>query len=276
MSFEALLWAQRVKVPAHGPGIKATLCALASFADERNSCYPGQETIAEITNQSVRSVRDHIGRLETLGLLRREHRYARSGMGGRTSDRYILLVSGTLLPADTAGKSGRFGGDLPAGTSGKGGDLPATNDRLTGRFGGDLPATVAGLPEAVAGESLEEPLETEPLEEPLAGVTGRNCRKPKSPSHFAEFWAVYPRKDDKARAVKAWTTATRKTSPDKILAGARRYATDPNRDDAYTKHAATWLNAEAWDNGPLPARRNGTPAAADQAQYHRPFPTVAR
>ena len=97
---------------------------------------------------------------------------------------------------------------------------------------------------------------------------------PAKSAEDAEFWAVYPRKDDKARAVKAWTTATRKTSPDKILAGARRYATDPNRDDAYTKHATTWLNAEAWDNGPLPARRNGTPAAADQAQYHRPFPTM--
>jgi hypothetical protein len=38
------------------------------------------------------------------------------------------------------------------------------------------------------------------------------------------------------------------------LAGARRYAEDPNRHPSYTANAATWLNAERWLDEPLPDR----------------------
>ncbi|QTF82140.1 RepA-like replication initiator [Arthrobacter phage Prairie] len=73
---------------------------------------------------------------------------------------------------------------------------------------------------------------------------------------FDDFWAVYPRRDDKKKARTAYAKALREASPSEILAGARRYAEDPNRDPAYTKYAATWLNAGAWANGPLPPRRD--------------------
>ncbi|UKH48332.1 RepA-like replication initiator [Arthrobacter phage Lilmac1015] len=73
---------------------------------------------------------------------------------------------------------------------------------------------------------------------------------------FDEFWAAYPRKDDKKKARTAYAKALREASPSEILAGARRYAEDPNRDPAYTKYAGTWLNAGAWANGPLPPRRD--------------------
>ena len=43
-------------------------------------------------------------------------------------------------------------------------------------------------------------------------------------------------------------------SADVLLEAAERYAADPNREDAYTKLPATWLNAECWDDGPLPDR----------------------
>jgi hypothetical protein len=36
--------------------------------------------------------------------------------------------------------------------------------------------------------------------------------------------------------------------------GLKRYRDDPNREDAFTKNPSTWLNADAWENGPLPAR----------------------
>jgi hypothetical protein len=71
---------------------------------------------------------------------------------------------------------------------------------------------------------------------------------------FDEFWAAYPRKDDKKRARAAYTKALREASPEEILAGARRYAGDPNREARYTKQPTTWLNAGAWGNEPLPPR----------------------
>jgi hypothetical protein len=91
---------------------------------------------------------------------------------------------------------------------------------------------------------------------------------------FAEFWSTYPRKTDKGSAWQAWRRALRKVGGTAeqaaavITAGAARYAADPNREDRYTKHPATWLNAEAWANPPLPPKA-GRPGAI-------PAPTTRR
>ena len=75
---------------------------------------------------------------------------------------------------------------------------------------------------------------------------------------FDEFWQAYPRKQDKGSARKAWTKAIKAADVAEIIAGAERYRDDPNRDPGFTKLPATWLNAEAWDNDPLP-ERSGVP-----------------
>jgi len=71
---------------------------------------------------------------------------------------------------------------------------------------------------------------------------------------FDEFWHVYPRKEAKKAAVAAWGRAIRSASPDVIVAGALRYAMDPNREPEFTAHPATWLNQGRWDDEPLPAK----------------------
>jgi hypothetical protein len=76
---------------------------------------------------------------------------------------------------------------------------------------------------------------------------------------FDAFWAVYPRREAKAAARKAFSKAVKTVDPDEIIAGAIRYRSDPNREDQYTAHAATWLNAERWTDDPLPVKaRNAT------------------
>jgi hypothetical protein len=52
-----------------------------------------------------------------------------------------------------------------------------------------------------------------------------------------------------------------------ILAGAKRYAADPNREDEFTAHPSTWLNQDRWLDGPLPQRSrvNGSPQDRMQA-----------
>lgn len=82
------------------------------------------------------------------------------------------------------------------------------------------------------------------------------------PTGFAEFWATYPRRQGKGAAVKAFAKAIKKTSPAEIIAGARRYADDPNREPAYTAHASTWLNAERWTDDLNPRRTAASSAAA--------------
>jgi hypothetical protein len=55
-------------------------------------------------------------------------------------------------------------------------------------------------------------------------------------------------------------------SVDTIIAGAARYASDPNREDAFTAHPATWLNAERWDDPMLPARDSRSDRKVSEVQ----------
>jgi hypothetical protein len=71
---------------------------------------------------------------------------------------------------------------------------------------------------------------------------------------LAQLWAVYPRRTGKGAARKALEKAIGKTSIEEIVAGAERYRDDPNREDAFTQYPATWLNAEGWEDDPLPSR----------------------
>lgn len=45
------------------------LLCLADFADEENTCYPSQETIAQKCRMSTRNVRDIVSKLESIGLV---------------------------------------------------------------------------------------------------------------------------------------------------------------------------------------------------------------
>ena len=75
---------------------------------------------------------------------------------------------------------------------------------------------------------------------------------------FDSFWSVYPIKIGKATALKAWVKAVKRGTPQIIIEGAERYATDPNRDPAFTAHPSTWLNGDRWLDSPLPQKRPQT------------------
>ncbi|GAB3042048.1 hypothetical protein GCM10027079_02480 [Sediminivirga luteola] len=83
------------------------------------------------------------------------------------------------------------------------------------------------------------------------------------PEAFEEFWQAYPKKADKRAALRAWERALKRADREQILAGAVRYAADPNREDEFTKNAATWLNADAWLNPPEPPRGGRPPSRAE-------------
>lgn len=72
---------------------------------------------------------------------------------------------------------------------------------------------------------------------------------------FEQFWSAYPRKTDKAAARRIFNRIKPELWPE-VIAGAVRYAHDPNLPESvFQKHPKTWLNAEAWDNPPLPPRK---------------------
>jgi len=87
---------------------------------------------------------------------------------------------------------------------------------------------------------------TKPLREPLLEPTAE------ASAEFDDFWEQYPRKIDKAKARKAFHSALSKVEFGDLMAGTVIYRDDPNRMDQFTKYPASWLNAESWNNGPLP------------------------
>ena len=77
------------------PGAKSVLAAVATFADEMGYAYCGQGTLAEMTDMTERSVREHLYNLEhAYKKIRREHRRKGPGRGRGefTSDGIWLLA----------------------------------------------------------------------------------------------------------------------------------------------------------------------------------------
>jgi len=76
---------------------------------------------------------------------------------------------------------------------------------------------------------------------------------------FDDFWAAYPKRSDKGHARTAWAKAVRKADVTAIIEGARRFGQDPNLPEPkFIPLAATWLNGERWEDGPLPDRRGSS------------------
>lgn len=73
--------------------------------------------------------------------------------------------------------------------------------------------------------------------------------KPDPESGFAEFYAEYPRKRDKGKALKAWIKHGSWQIKDKLLADVRlRKKSDRNWLDGYAPYPATYLNNERWED----------------------------
>lgn len=87
---------------------------------------------------------------------------------------------------------------------------------------------------------------------------------------FTQFWEIYPLKKDKRPAKRAFENALKRVDFQTLLNAAQSYRDDPNRTDGFTKYPATWLNADAWENGPEVARGKPTPLQVG-TELHRKY-----
>ena len=121
---------------------------------------------------------------------------------------------------------------------------------VTGDEGGSAPVMTGVL----TGDDLTITTELEPTKQELLN------------QEFDKFWSVYPKKDDKPLALRSFEKALKRATVDVIVAGAERYRDDPNREGLFTKNPSTWLNADAWENGPLPSRVVSKPRKLTNAE----------
>lgn len=68
-----------------------------------------------------------------------------------------------------------------------------------------------------------------------------------TPTSFDKFWEIYPRKLGTGEARQAFAKAVKEHGVELVLAGAERFANDPNLPaPQFIPRAATWLNQERW------------------------------
>lgn len=237
MSNRAITWAFDCDVEPGGA--KFVLVALADFADESHSCYPSQERLARMTAQSRTTVLRHLAALEAGGFIARARRQTSEGF--RTSDRFRLNVGGKVPMLQNEHKDSA--------------DPMSQFEEPKFQFG-------AGLSSNLVDPTVQIETVT-PINPQYDPPVRTNCSTPAESSMtnaadaFEDFWAVYPRKVGKVKARAAFKTALKSGTPESIIAGAQRYAADPNRADAFTAHPTTWLNRGGWEDEPLPARSVG-------------------
>lgn len=126
------------------------------------------------------------------------------------------------------------------------------------------------------------PNRKEPTAEPSGNRQGAPARKAKTEKPVAGFdavWAIYPRKEGKADAEKAF----RKLAPDAalladILAAIERQKASPQwREDGgkFVPHCSTWLNGKRWQDEAMPeAADGGTGGTGSDDPWWRSVPGI--
>jgi len=228
MSLSAMVWALKT-APVPDPISHLVLIGLADHAnDDGTAARPSIGKLAEYARCSPRSVQNKLRTLEELGLIvKGDQRAVEHLRADRRPTVYNLDIYGVNL-------------------------VRAANNGVHEKClrGAHCDGTgCTPVPDGVnvcADRTVLEPSLNRPSEPSVLNA-----------ADFEDFWAVYPRKTAKTSALTAWKKATKKTAAADIIAGARRYAEDPNREAKFTAYPATWLNGGRWEDEALPAGASG-------------------
>lgn len=90
----------------------------------------------------------------------------------------------------------------------------------------------------------------QPPVEPVPKVP-KASKPPKVPCLFEDFYALYPRKEAKQHALKAYQKAVKQVSHKTIIEGVSKYKQQieaKQTEKQYIKQPATWLNQGCWDD----------------------------
>lgn len=208
MSNKALTWA----FEAEGLSTiqKFLLVALADFADESNSCYPGQDKLARMVGASRETVSRNLRVLVEAGFISRSYR--RRSDGFRTSDRFVLNLS---ISCDATSRD--------------------SGSRDANSRDSDETSCDANTPPHVTQTGGQEPLE-EPLVDPSVAATPQKA-SPKRGTRIPDLFPVTPE-------MRSWSAAnTPGLDPDAVTARFVDYWRGaPGQKGVKADWYATWRN----------------------------------
>ena len=239
-------------------------CKLATFLAARP---PGWVIIPSVIARDLKRSLRHwviptLRLLEARGLVEHHGGRARGAMSTRltyTINRELLVASSQVGP-DMSDSAER----LPDP------DITCELDvSASSQVGPDMSDSARRLPDSdttrVSNDLSKKDLKN-PCSSQLPGMSAPEAAEPVSSSPkrpnltvqqraaFDTWWKVYPRKDSKLAAERAFPKALGHADANMLIAAARRYRDDPNRVARFTKMPATWLNQGCWEDGPLPPR----------------------
>jgi biotin operon repressor len=221
MSRQATDWAWSTDLKGNE---KFLLIALANYADENWTCYPGQERLASDIGSTRGTVTKIIASLEEKGYIQRHERRRQDGY--RTSNRYLLNPA--MYEIDTKGLMY---------------EKPDSHVRKS---------------EVSCIEIVRKPVR-EPLENQSEDIRGR-VDEPLEQA-FETVWRDWPKKADRKDAWLRFRTTYRNhfREPgglDRLVGKAldhsdayRKYRQDPKFIPAFS----VWLNKERWREDPITA-----------------------
>jgi hypothetical protein len=242
MSIEAMAWALNYRY-CEDATEKLVLLGLANHAaHDGTGARPGQAVLAHYAHCSDRTVRRKLVELERRAVIRRGDQGLTSHIPPQLRPVVWDLSMGIpdILWGGQSDRTKEGGQSVRADT---------TVSALDGHNG--VRSARTRMSDITVREPSDKPSE---LKDSLA-------KAEEEPEPFDLFWAQYPRKQDKRDARKFWdriTTGKNAVDPAALIAGAARYAADPNRDPEFTKLPGTWLNKGGWEDEPLPARHGNT------------------
>lgn len=250
MSLKAIIWVME-EAPVENHAELVILYALADRAsDNGRAAYPAVAWIAERARCSERTVQRHLKNLEARGVINKGDQriveHFRSDRRPTVWDLDLTLTKTTtgcqnVTPTD----DGR--GDTESTT----GCQPEPSGVTTSAERGDT--ALSPKPSlTIHKPSLNQP--------PIVPQGGRQ----NYPADFEEFWTAFPRRVGKRIAHRAWLKAVERTSVEEVLAGAQRFATDPNLpEERFIPHPTTWLNRDGWLDTPMPTQENAQKSVDD-------------
>ena len=172
-----------------------------------------------------------------------------------------LRAAGYLTLLQSRGEHGRWNEvEYELTDPGTGNGFSASGG-FTGSGSAGSGSAATGEPGTKNTRDQEDHLEEDQTPQPPPGVSRNVMDATVDEELFGIFYEAYPRHTGRLAAEKAFRTALKRATADEILAGARRFAADPNLpprgEQRFIPMPATWLNQGRWDDDPLPSRGGG-------------------
>lgn len=206
------LMVKAMKTRVGNPLRKLVLVKLADNASDQGECWPSYQHIADQCEISRSTVKLHVRALEKAGFLRREFR--RKGELNQSNLFHLDLAGGAVAA------SGGGAAENPPGAAENPGGGAAAAPRTSHSF--------------------------EPVNEPKP-----MCTKG-AQDGFAQFWNMYPKKVNKAKAKAAWDKLDMTPELFTVITGAlARQASSIGwlkSGGQFIPHATTWLNGSRWED----------------------------